>query len=220
MGITSNTLPQTEICHRVSCRMRKLNSGTLGNLATQPLAKIGSVIGVDFSVAACARDGNVGEAGVEQVWVDAGIAVNEDALGGEPLGAVTGDGVAVVEMAVVAGVELDLAVVVEARRNATLGLNCFDQGHVAIGNAERFVGRGELDPVAYGELAVDFLVDTDAVETAGVVGCKLSIRFFDGELIFGWVDRDDRCVGGGFDSDGFAATCVANYVIDLVVACP
>jgi len=112
--LASNTLPQTEICHRVSYRVRKLNSRTLGNLATQPFAKIGSVIGIDLSVEACARDGNVGEAGVEQVWVDASIAVDEDAFGGEALRAMTGDGVAVVEMTMLADVELDLAIVVEA----------------------------------------------------------------------------------------------------------
>src|SRR5271155_5079116 len=136
MSITSNTLPQTEICHRVSCRMRKLNSGTLGNLATQPLAKVGSVIGVDFSVEACARDGNVGEAGVEQVWVDAGVAVNEDAFGGKPLGAVTGNCVAVVEMTMLVGVEFDLAVVVEADGQATVRVDRLDRSHVAICNAE------------------------------------------------------------------------------------
>src|SRR5580698_9444999 len=106
-GLDSNTLPQTEICHRVSCRVRKLDSRTLGNLATQPLAKLGSVIGIDLSVEACARDGNVGEAGVEQVWVGAGIPVNEHVFGGKALGAVTGDGVAVVEMTMLGGVEFD-----------------------------------------------------------------------------------------------------------------
>jgi hypothetical protein len=69
-------------------RVRKLNNRTLRNLATQLLAKFGSVIGVDLSVKACARDGNVSEAGVEQVWVDAGIAVNEDAFGGKAFGAI------------------------------------------------------------------------------------------------------------------------------------
>ena len=64
-----------------------------------------------------AGDGDVPEAGVEQIRVDAGIGVNEDALGREALGAVTGDGVAVVEMTMLAGVELDLAVVVEAGRD-------------------------------------------------------------------------------------------------------
>src|SRR5271157_872991 len=135
-GLASNTLPQTEICHRVSCRVRKLNSRTLRNLATQPLAKFGSVIGIDLSVEACARDGNVGEAGVEQVWVDAGIAVNEDAFGGEALGAVTGNGVAVVEMTMLVGAEFDLAVVVEADGQATIGVDRLDRSHVAICNAE------------------------------------------------------------------------------------
>jgi hypothetical protein len=113
-SLASNTLPQTEIYRCVSCRVRKLNRRTLRNLATQPLAKLGSVIGIDLSVEACARDGNVGEAGVEQVRVDTGIAVDQDAFGGQALGAVTGHGVAVIEMTMLAGVEFHLAVVVEA----------------------------------------------------------------------------------------------------------
>ena len=91
---------------------------------------------------------------------------------------------------------------------------------VAIGNAERFVGRGELDAVAYGKLAFDLSVDADAGKAAGIVGRELSVRFFDRELVCGWVDCDDRSVGASSDSDGFAATCVANYVVDLVVAGP
>ena len=132
----SNALPQTEICDRVSCRVRKLDSSSLGNLATQPLAKLGSVIGIDLSVDACARDGNVGEARVEQVWVDAGIAVNEDAFGGKALGAVTGNGVAVVEMTMLAGVEFDLAIVVEAGGQATIGVDRLNRGHIPICDAE------------------------------------------------------------------------------------
>ena len=121
-----------------------------------------------------AGDGDVAEAGVEQVGVDAGIGVNKDAFGGEALGAVTGDGVAVVEMPMLTGVELDLPVVVEAGGEATIGMDRLDDSQVAIGNAERFVGRGELDAVAYGELAVDFAVDADAGEAAGIVGGKFS----------------------------------------------
>src|ERR1035441_3295197 len=135
-SLASNTLPQTETCHGVSCRVRKLNSRTLGNLATQSLAKLGSVIGIDLRVEACARDGNVGEARVEQVWVDAGIAVNEDAFGSKALGTVTGNGVAVIEMTMLVGVEFDLAVVVEADEQAAIGVDRLDRGHVAICNAE------------------------------------------------------------------------------------
>src|SRR5580692_5459059 len=136
-GPASNTLPQTASCHRASCRVRKLNSRTFGNLATQSLAKLGSVIGIDLSVEACARDGNVGEAGVEQVWVDASIAVDEDAFSSESLGAVTGNGVAVVEMTMLVGVEFDQAIVVEVGGQATIGMDRLDRGHVAICNPER-----------------------------------------------------------------------------------
>ena len=45
--------------------------------------------------------------------MDAGIGVNENAFGGEPLGTVAGNSIAVIEMAVLAGVEFDLAVVAE-----------------------------------------------------------------------------------------------------------
>ena len=53
----------------------------------------------------------------------AGIGVNEDAVGGESLGTVAGDGVAVVEMTMLGGVECDLAVVVEAHSDAAIGSN-------------------------------------------------------------------------------------------------
>ena len=74
------------------------------------------VVSKEYGIVAGARDGNIGKARVEQVWVNAGVGVNEDALGGEALGAVAGDGIAVVEMRMLAGVEFDLAVVVEAAR--------------------------------------------------------------------------------------------------------
>ena len=61
-----------------------------------------------------AGDGDVGEARVKQVRVDAGVSVNEDAFSGEALGAVTGDGIAVVEMPMLDGAELDPAIVVQA----------------------------------------------------------------------------------------------------------
>jgi len=123
-------------------------------------------------------------------------------------------------MTMLTGAKFDLAVVVEACREPTIGMDRLDRGHVAIRNAERFVGRCELDAVAHGELAFDLSVDADACETAGIVGGKLLVRFLDRELVCGRVDRDDRCVGGSFDSDGFAASRVANYVVDPVVARP
>jgi hypothetical protein len=83
-----------------------------------------------------AGDRDVAEAGVKQVRVDAGIGVNENAFGGEALGAVAGDCVAVVEVTVLAGLDLDLAVVVEARREPTIGMDGLDNREVPIGDAE------------------------------------------------------------------------------------
>ena len=68
--------------------------------------------------------------------MDAGIGINEDALGGKALGAVTGYGIAVVKMTMLAGAELDLAVVVQTGGNATIGTDRFDGSEVAVGNAE------------------------------------------------------------------------------------
>ena len=72
------------------------------------------VVGEERGLVAGAGDGDVAEAGVEQVRVDPSVSVNENTFGGEPLRAVTGDGIAVVEMTMLDGIELDLAVVVEA----------------------------------------------------------------------------------------------------------
>ena len=115
--------------------------------------------------------------------MNAGVSVDEDALGGEALGAVAGNGVAVVKMPVLCRIETDLASRFQAGRNAAIGCNRTDHGKVAVGDAKCFVGRGELDAIASGKLAVDLPVDADAGEAAGIVAGNFSIRFYDGKLI-------------------------------------
>jgi integrase len=88
-------------------------SGCLRDIGCELRAEFYHVVGEERGLVAGAGDGDVGEAGVEQIWVDTRVGIDEDALGGRALGAVTGDGVAVVEMTMLAGVEFDLAVVVE-----------------------------------------------------------------------------------------------------------
>jgi hypothetical protein len=60
-----------------------------------------------------ARDGDVAEAGVEQVSGWTPVSRCQNALGGEALGTVTGDGVTVVEVVMFLRVALDLAVAIE-----------------------------------------------------------------------------------------------------------
>ena len=152
--------------------------GGLRDIGSELGAEFCHVVGEERGLVAGAGDGDVAEAGVEQVRVNAGIGVDENALGGETLGAVAGDGIAVVEVAMLAGVEFDLAVVVEAGGNAAIGRDGLDHGEVAIGDAKRLVGRGELDAVADGELAVDLSVDADAGEAARIVGSKFAGSLF------------------------------------------
>ena len=123
--------------------------------------------------------------------MDSGVGMNENAFGSEPLRAVTGDGIAVVEMTMVDGVELELAVVVETRRKPTVGMDDLDGREVAIGDAKRFVWGCELNAVAYGELTFDFLIDADAGESTGIIGSQFPVRFLDRELVSNWVDCDD-----------------------------
>ncbi len=59
------------------------------------------------------------------------------------------------------GIEFDLAVVVETGRYAAVRRDGLDCSEVAIGDAERPIGCGELDAVADGELGVDLSVDAD-----------------------------------------------------------
>ena len=93
--------------------MVEFESRGLGDIRTELRAELGHVVGEEGGLVAGARDGDVTETRVEKVRVDAGIGVDQDALGGETLRAVAGDGVAVVEVAILAGAELDLAVAVE-----------------------------------------------------------------------------------------------------------
>jgi len=72
------------------------------------------VVGEDYGIVAGARHGNVGKTRAEQVQVNAGVGVNEYALGGKPLRAVAGDGLAVIEVRMFAGIEFNPAIIAQA----------------------------------------------------------------------------------------------------------
>ena len=106
----------------------------------------------DRGLVAGARDGDVPETGIEQIRVNAGVGIDQNAFRGETLGTVAGNSVAVVEMAMLFGIEFDLPVIVEAGRDAAIRRYGFDGGKVAVGDAKRLVRSGELDTVADGKL--------------------------------------------------------------------
>ena len=130
-----------------------------------------------------AGNGHVSEAGAEQVGVDAGVGVDEHTLSGEALGAVAGDGVTVVEVALFGGVEFDLEIIVEPSSDSTIGMDGFDNGKVTIGDAERLVRCGELYSVANGKLMRDLSVDANSSETAWIISGEFAGRVFNGKQV-------------------------------------
>ncbi len=85
-----------------------------------------------------------------------------------------GDGVAVVEVTVLLPVEFDLLFVVEPGGDAAIWRDGFDDGQIAVSDADGFVRRGELDAIADREFMGDLAVDTHTGESAWVVGRRHS----------------------------------------------
>lgn len=67
--------------------------------------------------------------------MDIRIRMDEHALCGKPLGAVTGDGVPVVEMAVFGSVEFDVVVIVQTCSDSAIRMDRFNNAEVTIGDA-------------------------------------------------------------------------------------
>jgi hypothetical protein len=112
--------------------------------------------------------GDVSKTGVKKIWVDAGAGIDDDAFRCKALGAVAGNSVAVVEMAMLSGIEFDLPVIVETGRDPAVRRYRFDGGKVAVGDAKRLVWSGELDSVADGKLPYDFSIQVDAAQSTWI----------------------------------------------------
>ena len=104
--------------------------------------------------------------------MDASIGVNQDAFGSKPLGAVTGDGVAVIEVAMLCRLELDLPVIIQSCGNTAIWSDCLDKSEIAVSDAERFIGRGKLNSFANREVVSHFAIDADAGQPARIIGGK------------------------------------------------
>ena len=182
--------------------------------------ELGDVVGEECGLMARARDGDIAETGVEQVWVNAGVGIDQNALCGESLRTVAGDCVAVIEMAMLLGVEFDAPVVVEAGGNLPIRRDRLDDGKVAIGDAKRLVRSSELDAVAGREVMRDFPIDADAGEAAWVVIGSFTRGFLDRKQVGGRVDADYCSIFSCFDSGDLAPTRIADDIIDLIASWP
>ena len=139
-----------------------------GGLGPELLGEPGHVIGKDPGLMAGTGDSDVAEAGTEQIGMDARVGVDQHALGGESLGTVAGDRVAVVKVAVLYSIEFELPIV-EKCDDVAVRLNGLDHGEIPVGDAKLFVRRSELDAVAGGEVVYHLSIDADAGQAARII---------------------------------------------------
>jgi len=72
--------------------------GGLGDVGAELRGKLGEIAREDLRVLRCARNGDVGKAGIDEFRVNVGVHVDQNALRGESLRTVRGHGVAVIEV--------------------------------------------------------------------------------------------------------------------------
>jgi len=75
------------------------------------------MIGINARIHAGTGYGDIGKPRVYEVGMHRGIDVDQDTVGGESLGAVAGDGIPVIKVTVLLGVEFYSAVVVKTCGN-------------------------------------------------------------------------------------------------------
>lgn len=98
-------------------RLVNFERGSFGYLCPELLGEFRNVVGEYRCFVACAGDGNVSETRTQQVGMDAGVCVDEDALGSESLGTMTCNCIAVIEVAVFPRIELDATAIVGSGGN-------------------------------------------------------------------------------------------------------
>jgi len=111
-----------------------------------------------------AGDRNISKPAVYQLIVNIGVDVHQYSVSGEPLGAMTGDGVAMIEVPHLIGVERNGLAALHMHGKLTVLADVLDRADIAVGDAQLPVGCGELHSVPHGELPFQLTVRTDAVQ--------------------------------------------------------
>ena len=91
-------------------------------------------ISIELRVLGSAGDGDIGEAAIYQFGVDGGVDVYQYAVSRESLRAVTGDGIAMIEVSHLLGVERNRFTIIHADGELPI-LDLFHSGEVAISDA-------------------------------------------------------------------------------------
>ena len=110
----------------------KIEGGGFGHIGAEVLGKGGGIIGVDVGVLGRAGDGDVRKAGVEEFGERIGVHIDEDAVFGQTLGTVAGNGIAVIEVPHPSGVEIDSSSVIHFDGQAIVIAYGFDAAAITV----------------------------------------------------------------------------------------
>src|SRR5579863_4872827 len=110
----------------------KIEGGSFAHIGAEALGKRLCIVGVNVGVVGRAGDGDVGKAGVEEFGERIGVHIDEDAVFGQTLGTVAGDGIAVIEVAHPGGVKTDSSSVIHFHSQAIVIADGFDTAAVTV----------------------------------------------------------------------------------------
>src|SRR6202167_3444508 len=148
----------------------KIESGGFAHIGAEALFRSGGIIGVNVGVLGRAGNGDVGKAGVEEFGERIGVHIDEDAVFGQTLGTVAGNGIAVIEVSHPSGVEIDSSSVIDFHGQAIVIADGFDMAAITVVHVEILIIVRELDVIAGGELTRKAGVTIDSAQTLRIVG--------------------------------------------------
>ena len=153
----------------------KIEGGGFGHIGAEALGKRRGIIGVNVGVLGRAGDGDVGKAGVEEFGERIGVHVDEDAVFGQTLGTVAGNGIAVIEVPHPSGVKIDGSSVIHFDGQAIVIADGFDPAAITVVHVEILIIVRELDAITGGELARKVGVNIHSAQALRIVGHLLAI---------------------------------------------
>jgi hypothetical protein len=190
----------------------KIEGGGFGHIGAEALGKGGGIIGVNVGVLGRTRNGDVGKAGVEEFGERIGVHIDEDAVFGQTLGTVAGNGIAVIEVPHPSGVEIDSSSVIHFHGQAIVIADGFDPAAITVVHVEVLIIVRELDAITGRELMRKAGVNIDSAQTLRIVGHLPAICSGNGDSVVFAIGRDDGGVAVSFQAQLLAATNVLHGV--------
>ena len=151
----------------------KVKSRAFGHIAAETLCEWGGIISEDLRTIAVARDRNVGQPIVDQIGMGVLVDVDPRDILGEPLGAVTGNRSAMVEVPHLGRIELGQPALLRPDRERAILGESLDGGKIAGRDLLLFERRRELGAIALCKVLLNRLIGADAAQPSRVIADTL-----------------------------------------------